>query len=305
MNRFVKLVRENLIPFIVFVILVVSCGGAWYLYHPSSPYHKRYSFVVRYDAIGTLSPGNRVEVRGISAGEITKVQLTEDAVYVTARVYATTKIPTNSEFRLINSGLMGEREMCVLTGDGTELIQDGDTLNGHYDEGTSGVGLKLYAMFQDISEIKDTLNSFLDSLQQGQYAERARRVIKKGKNIVNVAQSDIESWMDDVNQLIDKLDGDLEKAKSTLSGVVDQAGPKVDQAKDLLGRVDALLLKLNELKGQGENLLAKMSQDDNTVGLVLAKDGEFNRSIEKIVVDVDALLSDMKKNGIKLNIDIF
>lgn len=305
MNRFVKLVRENLIPFIVFVILVVSCGGAWYLYHPSSPYHKRYSFVVRYDAIGTLSPGNRVEVRGISAGEITKVQLTEDAVYVTARVYATTKIPTNSEFRLINSGLMGEREMCVLTGDGTELIQDGDTLNGHYDEGTSGVGLKLYAMFQDISEIKDTLNSFLDSLQQGQYAERARRVIKKGKNIVNVAQSDIESWMGDVNQLIDKLDGDLEKAKSTLSGVVDQAGPKVDQAKDLLGRVDALLLKLNELKGQGENLFAKMSQDDNTVGLVLAKDGEFNRSIEKIVVDVDALLSDMKKNGIKLNIDIF
>lgn len=305
MNRFVKLVRENLIPFIVFVILVVSCGGAWYLYHPSSPYHKRYSFVVRYDAIGTLSPGNRVEVRGISAGEITKVQLTEDAVYVTARVYATTKIPTNSEFRLINSGLMGEREMCVLTGDGTELIQDGDTLNGHYDEGTSGVGLKLYAMFQDISEIKDTLNSFLDSLQQGQYAERARRVIKKGKNIVNVAQSDIESWMGDVNQLIDKLDGDLEKAKSTLSGVVDQAGPKVDQAKDLLGRVDALLLKLNELKGQGENLLAKMSQDDNTVGLVLAKDGEFDRSIEKIVVDVDALLSDMKKNGIKLNIDIF
>ncbi|MCQ2102590.1 MAG: MlaD family protein [Fibrobacter sp.] len=305
MNRFVKLVRENLIPFIVFVILVVSCGGAWYLYHPSSPYHKRYSFVVRYDAIGTLSPGNRVEVRGISAGEITKVQLTEDAVYVTARVYATTKIPTNSEFRLINSGLMGEREMCVLTGDGTELIQDGDTLNGHYDEGTSGVGLKLYAMFQDISEIKDTLNSFLDSLQQGQYAERARRVIKKGKNIVNVAQSDIESWMGDVNQLIDKLDGDLEKAKSTLSGVVDQAGPKVDQVKDLLGRVDALLLKLNELKGQGENLLAKMSQDDNTVGLVLAKDGEFNRSIEKIVVDVDALLSDMKKNGIKLNIDIF
>lgn len=305
MNRFVRLVRENIIPSIVFVILVLSCSSAWYFYHPSSPYHARYSFVVRYDAIGTLSPGNRVEVRGISAGEITKVELTEEAVYVTAKVYASTKIPTNSEFRLINSGLMGEREMCVLTGDGTDLIQDGDTLNGHYDEGTSGVGLKLYAMFQDISEIKDTLKVFVDSLLNGDTGKRAQRVVKKGKNVISTTQSNMDSWKSEVIKLIDHLDGDLTKAKSSLENVVERGGAMVDQVKPLLDRVDALLLKVNDLKEQSANLLVKMSAEDNTAGLVLATEGEFSQSIKKLTQDIDALISDIKKNGVKLNVDIF
>lgn len=305
MNRFVRLIRENVLPSIVFVILVLSCCSAWYFYHPSSPYHARYSFVVRYEAIGTLSPGNPVKVRGISAGEITKVELTEDAVFVTARVYATTKIPVNSEFRLINSGLMGEREMCVLTGDDGRLINDGDTLNGHYDEGTSGVGMKLVAMMDDISEIKVSLSEFADSLLQGDLAKRTSVVVRKGKKVIQVAQSDISSWKSEAETLFDRLDADLNKVKAAMDGVVEQGGSKVDQAKVLLSRVDALLLKLNELKDQSSNLLIKLSKDDNTAGLILAQEGEFGRSIEKLTVDIDALLSDIKKSGIRLNVDIF
>lgn len=305
MNRFVKLVRENIIPSIVFVILVLSCGGAWYFYHPASPYHARYSFVVRYDAIGTLSPGNRVEVRGISAGEITKVELTEDAVFVTARVYASTKIPVNSEFRLINSGLMGEREMCVLTGDAPDLIHDGDTLNGHYDEGTSGVGLKLYGILLDVDEIKDSLKVFVDSLQNGDIGRRFDRVVKKGKNAINLAQDDVESWKGEALGLIDKLDGDLGQLKSSLDGVVSRGGSKIDQAKELFDRVDGLLLELKTLRDKSAGLLMKLSSEDNTAGLVLSGKGEFSRSIEKLTTDVDALVADIKKSGIKLNVDIF
>jgi len=305
MNRFVRLVRENIIPSIVFVILVLACAGAWYYYHPSSPYHARYSFVVSYDAIGTLSPGNPVKVRGISAGEITKVELTEDAVYVTARVYATTRIPVNSEFRLINSGLMGEREMCVLTGDADELIHGGDTLKGHYDEGTSGVGLKLVAMLDDIGEIKDTLVAFVDSLMTGDLNKRTIRVIKKGKGVVSVAKSDVESWKADVSRLFKKLEGDLGSARNMLDGIEDKGGSLMDNTKVLLTRVEELMLKLNEMKGKAEFLLNKLAQDDNSAGLLLANEGEFNNSIEQLTIDIDALLSDIKKNGVKLNVDIF
>lgn len=305
MNRFVKLVRENIIPSIIFVILVVACGGAWYLYHPSSPYHARYSFVVRYEAIGTLSPGNRVEVRGISAGEITKVELTDDAVYVTARVYATTKIPVNSEFRLINSGLMGEREMCVLTGDDPKLIQDGDTLNGHYDEGTTGVGLKLKDILEDIGELKTVLVSFVDTLMTGDLSVRTERVIKKGKTVLNVAKGDVESWKEGAEQIIGRLDEDLNKVKSTLGDVADRGGDKVEQVGQLLSRVDELLLKLAELKEKSAQLTIKAFSDDNTVGLVLADDGAFSKSVEQVAASVDALLKDVKKSGIRLNVDIF
>ncbi|MBO7513955.1 MAG: MCE family protein, partial [Fibrobacter sp.] len=146
MNRVTRRIKENLFPFVVFVILVTSCSAAWFFFHPSSPYHERMSFVVSFDAVGTLSPGNRVEVRGIPRGQITKVELTDEAVYVSVEVLADTKIPRNSEFRLITAGLMGEREMCILTGNSKDLVRDGDTLIGRFDEGMAGFGKKLGAI---------------------------------------------------------------------------------------------------------------------------------------------------------------
>lgn len=305
MNRFVRLVKENVIPSIVFTIIVVSCATAWYTLHPASPYHKRYTFVVAYDAIGTLSPGNRVEVRGISKGEITKVELTEDAVYVTARVLADTKIPVNSEFRLINSGLMGEREMCVLTGDSKIMISDGDTLKGHYDEGTSGVVKNLLSAVDELEDVVDTLFAVIDSVTVGSTGKRIKRIVSKGKKLVNVAKSDVNSWLGDVNALFDGLEGSLEKAKSTLNGSLDQANAKVDEVKALMDRADALLKKLDELKGESTKLLAKLSEQDNTAGLVLAENSKFVKDIDKLILDTGALVSDIKKQGVKVNIDIF
>ncbi len=305
MNRFVRLIKENVIPSIIFAILAVSCIGAWYVFHPASPYHKRYSFVVAYDAIGTLSPGNPVEVRGIKKGEITKVELTDDAVYVSARVLADTKIPVNSEFRLINSGLMGEREMCVLTGDSPELIHDGDTLVGHYDEGTSGVVKSLLSALDDLEEVLDTLYGFIDSVTVGSTGQQITRIIKKGKRLMNVAQSDVKSWIGDVNQLLDQLGGVLDGAKASLTQVADKGEAKVEEVQSMMTRIEDLFKKLDVLKGQGANLFVKFSKQDNTAGLVLAENSKFIKDLDKLILDINALIMDIKKRGVKLNIDIF
>lgn len=304
MNRFAKLVKENLLPSIVFAILAFSCCAAWYFLHPASPYHERYSFVVSYEAIGTLSPGNRVEVRGIAKGQILKVELTDDAVFVTAEVLADTKIPVNSEYRLINSGLMGEREMCILTGDSDQLIHPGDTVIGQYDEGTSGVMKNLDAALKDLDVIMDTVNAVLDSLSYGDSRKRLDRVISKGKNIVNLAQSDVRSWLDDASQVLENLDGSLNKAKSILEDVGGKAGPKLDEVASLLERVNPLLSKVEELKNRAVALADPLGKDDNTAGAVLNGE-EFSRELDKLSKDVKALVDDMKKNGVRFNVDIF
>lgn len=305
MNRFVRLVKENVLPSIVFAILAVSCVGAWYFYHPASPYHPRYSFVVSYEAIGTLSPGNVVEVRGIKVGEITKVELTEDAVYVTARVYSSTKIPVNSEFRLINSGLMGEREMCILTGDSEQLISEGDTLVGRYDQGTSGVGKSLAAAFEDATVIKDTLKSVLDSITEGSTGKRIVRVVDKGKKIVRVAKGDVKSWVGESQQILSDLDGSLNQAKALLEDLSGKADVKVEEVKSLLNRVDAALDEVKVLKDRALKVAAEIPEKDGSVGLILGKEEQFGKELNNAVNSVEALMQDIKKNGIKLNVDIF
>lgn len=298
-------IKNNIIPFFVALTVVLGCSLAWFLYHPASPYHKRYSFVVSYQAIGTLSPGNRVSVLGISKGEITKVELTDDAVFVTARVLEDAKIPKNSEFRLINSGLMGEREMCIILGDGSDLVAGGDTLQGHFDEGTSGVSIALSEALEDLDSIKSHLTVLLDSIINGSTGKQASRVVKKGKNLLNVSESVIKSRKDDAVNLLDKCDKILEKAKGTLENVSGQGQGTVEKVDALMGRVDELLGKVKDSKAELDAITAKLNQDDNSAGLILAENGKMAKELERISRDVDALIAEIKKGGLKLNVDIF
>ena len=305
MNRFKRLIKENLVPFVIFVILLSSCCGAWFFFHPSSPYHERIRFVVSYDAVGTLSPGNRVEVRGISCGQIIKVELTEDAVYVTAEVLATTRIPKNSEFRLITAGLMGEREMCVLTGDSHELVQDGDTLIGKFDAGMNGMGKKLANIMGDMNEIKDSLRAVMDSLAKGKAGMQMQRVSRKVNQVVRLTKVNVNGWKSDVDNLLDKCDLSLGSAKQTLDALADRGASKIQEIEKLLDRTQQLLGKVNELKTQSNGIVQKLTEGKSSAGLILAPDSDFNQELDHLLLDVDSLLQDIKKNGLDINIDIF
>ena len=305
MNRFTRRIKENLLPFIIFIVIVVLCSGAWYFYHPSSPYHKRYHFVVSFQKVGTLSPGNAVNVRGIKRGQITKVELTDDAVYVTAEVFATTHIPVNSEYRLINSGLMGEREMCVLTGDSPQLIADGDTLVGFYDEGMTGVGQKLSAILDGAIEIRDSLSTFMDSLSKGSSGKKIDNVSDKAHWLARNTKSNVGDWKNDVRNLLDQCDKSLNSAQAALGRVSATAGDKINDVDELLDRTQELLTKVQELKEQSTIVVNKLGQNDNSAGLLLQKETAFTRELDNVLTDVDSLLKEIIKSGLKINIDIF
>lgn len=305
MNSFLFKVKSNFVAFIIFLILVASCCSAWYFWHPSSPYHKRYTFVVAFDAIGTLSPGNRVQVRGITKGEIVSVELTEDAVYVTARVLADTKIPVNSDFRLITAGLMGEREMCVLTGDSEKLIAEGDTLRGHFDEGTAGISANLVSIVKGFVEIKNEIRTFSDSLRIGSTGAQVMRVGSKANKLIRGTQNDLIRFKRDVLKLLDACDVSIEKIKVAINETGERGVELSKEADALLADADKVLAEVRTLKEASKDVFEKIDRDDNTLALVLDENGEFIRDLDKIRADLQILLQGVKKNGLKLNVDIF
>ena len=218
-----KTIQNNLFPFIVFMILVAGCCLGWYFFHPSSPYHARYSFVVSYQQIGTLSPGNRVVVRGIEKGQILKVELTDDAVFVKVEVLADAKISKHSEFRLINAGLMGEREMNILTADDGDWIVDGDTVFGAYDDGITGVGNVLISAIKDLDEMKDVILALKDSLTIGTSGKRIDRIVKKGKKLVKAGGNLVSDARDEALAALEKGEGTLQKARAAIEDASNRA----------------------------------------------------------------------------------
>ena len=305
MNQFWKSVKSNLFPFIVFMILVVGCASAFYFFHPSSPYHERYTFVVGYQTIGTLSPGNLVRVRGIAKGQILKVELTDDAVFVKVEVLADAKISRHSEFRLVNAGLMGEREMNILTADDGDWIVDGDTVNGSFDDGLAGVGKVLLDAIDDVGKMKDMVVALKDSLTVGSTGKQIERIVKKGGRIVGSTKNLVNDTRSQVQEVVSRAEGALSKLKDAIDAEVKRGTVTVDAASALIERVDGLLSEVKELKADTDGLVARIGAEDNTVGLALKSDGPLIKKTEKLAADMDKLISDVKKRGLKINVDIF
>jgi len=305
MNSLLFKIKKNFVASLIFLVIVVSCGLAAYYYHPSSPYHKRYTFVVKYETIGTLSPGNLVRVRGIAMGEIVDVKLTDEAVYVSARVLAEAKIPVNSEFRLVTAGLMGEREMSVITGDSDKLVADGDTVSGLYDEGTSGISKNLTAVFKDIGEIKQMIVALADSLTVGETGKRIDRVGKKAKKIVRVTKADIRQWKSLVNELLDGYHEAGEKIERSLQELSDRGGESAAKANELVGRVRALLDRVDVSKAAVLAVVEKFDESEGSVKMFRDESSKLNKDFDILQKDFNDMLDGVKKEGLKLNVDIF
>ena len=305
MNQFTKTIKNNLFPFIVFMILVFGCGTALFLFHPSSPYHKRYSFVVSYQEIGTLSPGNRVVVRGIAKGQILKVELTDDAVFVKVEVLADAKISRHSEFRLINAGLMGEREMNILTADDEDWIVDGDTVLGAYDDGITGVGAVFLNAVADLDTMQQQIVALKDSLTIGSSGKRIDRIIKKGKRLVNAGTALISDTRDEALAALEKGEGTLQKIRAEIDDASSRGAITVEKGSAMLERIDGLLNQVKEIKADVDALSARLDAKDNTVGLIASGRGKLIGELDKLGKDIDGLTKDIKKSGLKLNIDIF
>ena len=298
MNLFLDKIKSNTFPFIVAVTLLLGCSGAWYFFHPLSPYHKRYTFVIRYETIGTLSPGNRVGVQGITKGQVLKVELTEEAVYVTVEVLADTKIAKNSEFRLITSGLMGEREVNVICGDAQDYIADGDTVKGVFDNGTSGISKDLMAAFENLREIKDKMVALKDTFTTGSAGQRIDRISRKGTKIVKTANAMADESSAEVREA-------LEKGRAALNKLPDRSEESLKKAAEVVERVDSLVMRMDRVQQHLDSISSNLDQTDNTVGLIVSGKGRLIRELDAILNDTDALISDIKKQGLKLNIDIF
>ncbi len=305
MNSLLFKIKKNFVASLFFIVIVVSCGLAAYFYHPSSPYHKRYTFVVKYETIGTLSPGNLVRVRGIAMGEIVDVKLTDEAVYVKARVLAEAKIPVNSEFRLVTAGLMGEREMSILTGNSTKMVAEGDTVNGLYDEGTSGITKNLAEVFKDLDDVQQMINAFVDSLTVGETGKRMDRVAKKTKRLIRVTKSDVRQWVSYVDELMDGYHEVAEKMENSLKELSDRGGESAVKANELIDRVRALMDRVNASKEAAVALVSKFDESEGSVKFFLDESSKMNKDFEVLKKDVDAMLRGVKKDGLKLNVDIF
>ncbi len=263
------------------------------------------SYFARFEQVSTLQEGDPVKVNGVKMGKVNTIELDGDAVKVAFDLRRGVRLPKNSEIRIQNIGLMGERQIGIRLGSSSEMLPPGGTLEGRLDAGIAEAMGVAGEVFVQAETLVKSLRVVLDStVGRPEFSER-----------VNGLLANTEDLTRRLSNLAKDVDPKIREGAKTFQGLsrevdvfVRNQEPKVEALLQHGGEAAERAAKLaerGERVAQGlENVLAKANSKEGTVGALL-NDTTLHRDLRSALKSADSLFRAVNKKGLDVNIDLF
>ncbi len=298
MNKWKLLIRRNWLASLIALSILTICAALFYFKHPASPYKERNHYVIRFEEIGTLSPGDRVQVNGLTRGQVLATELTEDAVFIKIEVFRHTLIPENSQFKLINSGLMGEREVFIALGDSKQFLADGDTAVGFWDEGAAGLSRKLKNILTEADSIMTIAQNTLDSVLSDKNMARLNRVQSKVGTLANETQSLVGTLKQDGETAIETIRQSAKQVQSIVSKIKSESPKVTDDVQKIYDAANSVLSDLELLE---KRFVQIFNQENPKVW----NSDSLQKAASNLFQTANRFKKHVKESNLQINVDIF
>ena len=293
---------------VVLLAIVILVFGMFFL-NEKDPRETFNTFHLRFTQVSTLVLDDPVKVNGVKLGKVERIELAGHRVVVTIRLRTDVMIPKDSEIRVQNIGIMGERQIAarfvLILGDSEEYLEPGDTITGQFDAGIAeALGLA--------GEVCDSTKVLLESVKRALKGTIASEDFQDRFNTLLVKAETLE---DRLMELVNSTDPELKKSLAGLNDVTIKVGNLVEGVKppidNLFANTDAVIGNANNLIAELEGvtkhldeLIAKVQSKENTVGALLS-DRTLHDDLVKTVHSADSLFRVILHDGLDVNVDIF
>lgn len=289
---------------VVLLAILILVFGMFFL-NEKDPRETFNAFHLRFTQVSTLVLDDPVKVNGVKLGKVENIELSGHRVVVTIRLRTDVKIPKDSEIRVQNIGIMGERQIGMILGDSHQYFSPGDTIDGKFDAGIAeALGLA--------GEVCDSTKVLLESVKTAlngtiaspDFQDRFLNLLTKAENLE-----------DRLMELVNTTDPQLRKSLASLSDVTMKVNELVDGVKapvdnlftntdKLMGNANGLVADLERVTGHLDQLILKVQSKDNTIGILL-NDKALHDDLVRAVHSADSLFRVILHDGLDVNVDFF
>ena len=289
---------------VVLLAVVILVFGMFFL-NEKDPRETFNTFYLRFTQVSTLVLDDPVKVNGVKMGKVEDISLAGHRVVVRIRLRTDVKIPKDSEVRVQNIGIMGDRQIGMILGDAETYWAPGDTINGQFDAGIAeALGLA--------GEVCDSTKVLLESVKEAlngtianpDFQERFRTILAKAESLedrlmtmVNTTDPQIKKSLNGLNEVMGKVETLVEGVKPPMDNLFANADKVVGNADHLVSELEGVTKHLDEL-------IAKVQSKDNTVGILLS-DRALHDDLVKTIHSADSLFRVILHDGLDINVDIF
>ncbi|MBR4348425.1 MlaD family protein [Fibrobacter sp. UWR2] len=289
---------------VVLLAIVILVFGMFFL-NEKDPRETFHTYYLRFTQVSTLVLDDPVKVNGVKMGKVEDISLAGHRVVVRIRLRTDVKIPKDSEIRVQNIGIMGERQIGMILGDAETYWAPNDTINGQFDAGIAeALGLA--------GEVCDSTKVLLESVKAAlngtiaspDFQDRFRTILAKAESLedrlmtmVNTTDPQLKKSLASLNEVMGKVDALVDGVKPPLDGLFANADKVIGNADGLVGELEGVTKHLDEL-------IAKVQSKDNTVGVLLS-DRKLHDDLVKTVHSADSLFRVILHDGLDVNVDFF
>jgi len=289
---------------VVLLAVVILVFGMFFL-NEKDPRETFNTFYLRFTQVSTLVLDDPVKVNGVKMGKVEDISLAGHRVVVRIRLRTDVKIPKDSEVRVQNIGIMGERQIGMILGDAETYWAPGDTINGQFDAGIAeALGLA--------GEVCDSTKVLLESVKEAlngtianpDFQERFRTILAKAESLEDRLMTMVNTTDPQIKKSLNGLNEVMGKVETLVDGVKPPMDNLFANADKVVGNADHLVSELEGVTKHLDELIAKVQSKDNTVGILLS-DRALHDDLVKTIHSADSLFRVILHDGLDINVDIF
>lgn len=274
-----KLVKRQLIAFVIVTVAAVSILGVTYLRIPAKLGMGRYQITVALPDASGLYDGAPVDFRGSEVGQVTAVTLTSTGVVAKLSLEKGTAVPRSSKAEVTDGSVIGEPYLNLVytTGDRTAFTAGDRIPASRVTLPTSTAQLFTQAnallstlptqdltttidqAYQALAGHEDDLTGLLDSSTQ--LTDSAAKAEGSTKDLITklqpvlATQADLRAQIDAAATGLDTVTATLAKADPTVRALIDRAAPAAAQLQDIFTALNTDLQPLLIATGQFGDVL--------------------------------------------------
>ncbi len=298
--------KKNNIVVGLFVVLslVILLVGVYFL-KETVPGRKTDNYHANFDQVSTLQDGDPVKINGVKMGKVQGIELTGNRVRVRLQLDHGIKLPKDSEVRIQNIGLMGERQIGILLGRSTEYYPTGADLEGRLDAGIAEAMGVAGEVFVESEVMVKSLRAIMDStVGKPEFVASFNTVVKQTEDL----SSRLGAFLHDVDPKVRHSLSNLEDASARVHILLrDQEIPVkniIQNGQEVSSKLRDVVEKADRVADEMNRLLAKVNSDKSPLGAML-NDSTFYFELRSTLTSADSLFRHIEKKGLDVNVNLF
>lgn len=267
------------------------------------------TFYAEYANISGLSTSDDVLYRGLAIGKIQSIELipgNEKAIRVSFNIGENIDIPTNSEARIVNSDLLGDKALELILGDATTMAEEGATLLGtveqslqtQIEEQLLPVKTRIEGLIASIDSVITRVNGIFDVDFQGKVDEYQVSIEAAIKNIRNITESvdaivaneatKIDTVMTNVKVISQAIADNEQALRNTFTNL--------ETITDSIAKINLVntFTQLDSVTADLAVITSKVKSGDGNLAMLI-NEKELYENLEAISKNLELLLEDIRK----------